>query len=100
VVANDAGDTRTLTATVWRVDDGLLVFAERDHTGLPAPDPLTGLGNRKAWDQAVSSKRAPPLRAMREAPARFAHRPADITSIYPGRCRGRPLQLEGGSVES
>lgn len=58
VVANDAGDTRTLTASVWRVDDGLLVFAERDHSGLPAPDPLTGLGNRKAWDQAVSAELA------------------------------------------
>lgn len=58
VVANDSGDTRTLTATVWRVDEGLLVFAERDHNGLPAPDPLTGLGNRKAWDQAVAAEMA------------------------------------------
>jgi diguanylate cyclase (GGDEF)-like protein len=58
VVANDAGDTRTLTASVWRVPEGLLVFAERDHSGLAAPDPLTGLGNRSAWDQAVAAELA------------------------------------------
>lgn len=48
-IGEASGESNKLPGAAWRVAEGILVLAEHDVRA----DELTGLGNRRAWDEAV-----------------------------------------------